>query len=813
MPSGTRKEHFKTKSDYGKEVLAIVFLALAIFITLSLASFSPEDPGLNSASNMDHVRNLGGIIGAYLADILFVVFGVSAYVTSAVFLVMALLQFLGKSLKLRVREVLCYVGLVIFASTLIHLQFERVHVAGHAVAGGGIIGGLTGQVLVRYLNRVGAMIVAGAGTVLFFTLATHLTVGSAARLFQRAFMWWARHAGQGLAIIFTGLVRMVREKVPPAARWVRDHVKSLIAWRPAREEAPAISSGWQAGARREKKRSAKDDDTIALEAVRTAAAKESISELSTSTEPFPAVAHDGPKILQRANIKKTAKPDEQLKFLSINCDGYTAPPLSLLDASTEARAPVDEESLRKNSMILEHKLKDFQVEGRVVAIHPGPVITMYEFEPAPGMKISKIANLEDDLSMALGGRSVRILPHLPGKAAIGIEVPNATREVVWLKDIISSKAYQKSTSHLTMALGVNTEGHPMVTDLSKMPHLLVAGATGSGKSVGINSIIVSILYKSSPQDVRLILVDPKMLELSIYGGIPHLLLPVVTKPKQAVVAMRWAVKEMERRYRILAAVGVRNIAGYNEKVKQGAIELITEEEADKRLAVDKEAVCHTGHLPYIVIIIDELADLMMTASQEMEETITRLAQMARAAGIHLILATQRPSVDVITGLIKANFPSRIAFKVTARHDSRTILDSIGAEQLLGQGDMLFMTPSGGHLIRVHGSYVKEDEIARIVEHIKQQGAPVYNEAILAEPEEGGLDGANDFTEEDDQLYDMALKVVAETRQASISMVQRRLRIGYNRAARLIERMEAEGVIGRAEGSKPREVLINPMERT
>jgi S-DNA-T family DNA segregation ATPase FtsK/SpoIIIE len=406
---------------------------------------------------------------------------------------------------------------------------------------------------------------------------------------------------------------------------------------------------------------------------------------------------------------------------------------------------------------------------------------------------------------------VRILPHLPGKAAIGIEVPNGDRETVWIKDIISSKAFQKGTSKLALALGVNAEGHPMVTDLTKMPHLLVAGATGSGKSVGINSMIISMLYKLSPQDVRLILVDPKMLELSIYEGIPHLLLPVVTKPKKAIVAMRWAVKEMERRYRLMAASGTRNLIGYNEKIKQGTIELITEEEADRRLAEDKEAVCHTGHLPYIVIIIDELADLMMTASQDMEETITRLAQMARAAGIHLILATQRPSVDVITGLIKANFPSRISFKVTARHDSRTILDSIGAEQLLGHGDMLFMTPSGGNLIRVHGSFVNEDEISRVVEHIKQQGDPVYNEAILAAQEESAT-AVPGFDDEDDELYDHALKIVAETRQASISMVQRRLRIGYNRAARLIEKMEAEGVVGPAEGSKPREVLIGNIER-
>ena len=791
MPPRAKKEHFKQRIDYGKEVLAIVFLGLGIFVALSLASYSPEDPALNSASNMENVGNLGGIIGAYLADILFTVFGVSAYVTAFVFLVMAALQFLGKRLRLRVREVLFYLGLIICASTLVHLKFERVVIAGHAVAGGGIIGGLAGQILIRYAGHIGAIVVAASGTLLFFTLATHVTLGSALRLFKRSFVWWIKRVSEGIAIIIFGAWRALRQKMPAAFRYVIGSAKKLTTREKSCKQTPAISNDWKPEPVR-----TSGEDAQALKALRTAVQKPD---------------NGGPKILQRANIKKTKKGDAQLKFLSINCEGYTLPPLSLLDTGNQVRAEVDEESLRKNSILLEHKLKDFAVEGRVTAIHPGPVITRYEFEPSPGTKISKIANLEDDLSMLLGGRSVRILPHLPGKAAIGIEVPNGDRETVWLKDIISSNAFQKATSKLSLALGVNTEGNPMVTDLAKMPHMLVAGATGSGKSVGINSMIVSLLYKLSPQDVRLILVDPKMLELSIYEGIPHLLLPVVTKPKKAVMAMRWAVKEMERRYRLMASVGARDLIGYNEKIKQGTVETIAEEEAEKRLAEDKEAVCHTGHLPYIIIIIDELADLMMTASQDMEETITRLAQMARAAGIHLVLATQRPSVDVITGLIKANFPSRIAYKVTARHDSRTILDSIGAEQLLGHGDMLFMTPSGGNLIRVHGPLVTVEEIGRVVEHIKQQGDPVYNESILSAEEENA-NGLPGFEEEDDDMYDIAVKLVSETRQASISMVQRRLRIGYNRAARLIERMEAEGVVGRASGSKPREVLIGNIQR-
>ncbi|HPQ81178.1 MAG TPA: DNA translocase FtsK, partial [bacterium] len=524
-----------------------------------------------------------------------------------------------------------------------------------------------------------------------------------------------------------------------------------------------------------------------------------------AVQPTPANARGScePKILKRADARPR-RIDDQLRFQRMSSEGYEPPPLALLDAPERQKVEVDEETLKKNSLLVEKKLRDFDVEGRVIAIHPGPVITMYEFEPAAGTKVSKIAGLQDDLSLTLGGRSVRVIPHLPGKAAVGIEIPNSDREIVWLKDTLSSPQFHKAQTNLPLALGASTSGHPVIADLTKMPHLLVAGATGSGKSVAINAFITSIISKSSPADVRFILVDPKMLELSIYDGIPHLLLPVVTKPKPAVAAMRWAIREMERRYRLMADTGTRNLLGYNEKIRAGQVELLGPEEAASRTEQNPEAVIHTGTIPYIVIIIDELADLMMTSSQDMEEAITRLAQMARAAGIHLILATQRPSVDVITGLIKANFPARIAFKVTARHDSRTILDGIGAETLLGNGDMLFMTPQGGNLLRIHGCFITDSDISRVVSHLKTQGEPVYDDSITAEPEGQGPNG--EFEEGDDELYAQAVRLVAETKQASISMVQRRLRIGYNRAARMIERMEAEGVVGPAEGSRPRQVL-------
>jgi S-DNA-T family DNA segregation ATPase FtsK/SpoIIIE len=490
--------------------------------------------------------------------------------------------------------------------------------------------------------------------------------------------------------------------------------------------------------------------------------------------------------------------------ISIEAKDYELPPATLLDFSAVERYNIDPEILQINAEKLTKALKNYGIQGQVREIRPGPVVTMYEFVPSAGIKVSKIAGLADDLAMTMEAMRVRIVAPIPGKGAVGIEIPNESRESVFIKEIITHKKFRSSGASLPLALGKDIEGNAYSADLTQMPHLLVAGATGAGKSVSINSMIMSILYNSSPEDVRMLMVDPKMLELSVYDGIPHLLLPVVTDPKKASIALRWAVREMEQRYEILSAAGVRNIASYNKKVKDA-------QDAGRSLVIDpkkpEDAPRRCEKMPYIVIIVDELADLMMVASREVESSIMRLAQMARAAGIHLILATQRPSVDVLTGVIKANFPTRIAFQVASKHDSRTIIDTNGAEHLLGCGDMLYLSPGAGGITRVHGAFVSDEEIEKTVQFIKSQGSPQYNEEILTIAEEESQSGESD--EDRDEMYDQALNIVLETQQASISMIQRRLRIGYNRAARMVETLEREGVVGPADGAKPRTVLIQP----
>lgn len=487
-----------------------------------------------------------------------------------------------------------------------------------------------------------------------------------------------------------------------------------------------------------------------------------------------------PNVNQPVQLTEDESEDEFLP-LPLTTGEFRLPGINLLEKSSIGDFLADREHYLETSRKLETTFKDFGVVGKVSGISPGPVITTYEFEPAPGIKINKIVSLADDLAMKLKAESVRIAGSIPGKAAIGIEIPNPERQIVYIRDILASEEFQKATSKLTLGLGMDVIGNPVMANLAKMPHLLIAGATGAGKSVAVNSIICSILMKATPEDVRLLMVDPKRIELSCYEDIPHLLHPVVVDPKMASRALQWAVREMERRYQLMEEKRVKSISSFNE---------ISEDE----------------RLPLIVIVIDELADLMMVSSREVEDAVARLAQMARAAGMHLILATQRPSVDVLTGLIKANFPTRMSFKVSSKIDSRTILDTSGAEHLLGAGDMLFLPPGTARLLRIHGAYISEEEIANIVKFVKEQRPASYDESVTCIAE-GLAEDENGVADELDERYDEAVALVCESGQASISMVQRRLRVGYNRAARMIETMEKEGVVGPADGSKPREVLV------
>ncbi|MBN2539614.1 MAG: DNA translocase FtsK 4TM domain-containing protein [Deltaproteobacteria bacterium] len=522
----------------------------------------------------------------------------------------------------------------------------------------------------------------------------------------------------------------------------------------------------------------------------------------------PTILRNVPVISEEVGREEEKSEGEQVSFGFLQPEGsFTLPSLTLLDRVEVRNTRMKRESLIMNSRILEKKLADFGVEGSVTEVKPGPVVTMYELEPAAGVKINKITNLSDDLALALKAQSIRIVAPIPGKAAIGIEIPNQEREPVYLRDVLDSEEFLESKYILPIALGKNIAGRTVIADLVKMPHLLIAGTTGSGKSVSLNAMICSILFKAKPNEVKFIMIDPKRLELSGYEGIPHLLHPVVVNPKQASQALKWTVDEMERRYAVIAAAGVKSIERYNRMIEKqqdtlknqllGTSARISGEEAPEKL-------------PYIIVIIDELADLMMVAQRNVESSLARLAQMARAAGIHLILATQRPSVDVITGVIKANFPTRISFQVSSRVDSRTILDELGAEKLLGAGDMLFVPPGTSKLVRIHGAFVSDREITKIVSLIKGQGRPSYDESISQYDPESKEGSRSE--EEFDEKYDEAVELVTDLGQASISLVQRYLKIGYNRAARIVEKMEAEGVVGPSDGAKPRKILAGKLPR-
>ena len=751
-------------SRLNRELWGSVALVAACFAVLSLVSYSPLDRSINVPSGSQDPANLGGLVGAYLADVLLQGLGLTAYLLPVVLALLAVRLFRREPRGLGILKVLGY-GMLFWGLTLL---VSLVHEVDLARESGGILGGFSREFLTELFGYAGTCVIT-----LFLLLTAFMLMS------QTSMMSWWGH--------LTGAPGQLRSAVGATTATV---------WRTKVERKPPANV--------KKDRKEFQAPTIVV-------------------EEEPPVAEETPKG-RRKKAKSKARPKaeaEQFVFPELT-DGYTLPSTAFLDSPPTEKPGIDKATLEANSLRLQRKLQDFGIEGEVLAVRPGPVITVYEFRPAPGVMVRRIVGVADDLAMALSAMSIRILAPIPGESVVGIEVPNTRRETVFLREILEDPVYANSESGVCLALGKDISGAPFATDLARMPHLLVAGATGTGKSVSLNSMILSILYKSTPDDVRFIMIDPKMLELTPFEGLPHLLTPVVTDPKEARAALFWAVEEMDRRYRLMRDKGARNIDNYNRILEREPPPEKTAGRGDDDAAeaspegpdvggrLDGRDELEHRRLPRVVILIDELADLMMSVGRDIEEHITRLAQKARAAGIHMVLATQRPSVDVITGLIKANFPARISFQVTSRVDSRTILDGQGAEHLLGNGDLLFLPPGTAHLIRLHGPFVSDREVRKVTDFIKQQGRPQYRPEILEAREEANGDFGS--AEDDyDEMYDQAVAVVTDTRQASISMVQRRLRVGYNRAARMIEKMERDGVVGPADGAKPREVLAPKIE--
>ncbi|HOX71464.1 DNA translocase FtsK 4TM domain-containing protein [Dokdonella sp.] len=752
-----------------REVGFLLLLPLAVYLFICLWTYSPADWGWSHVGEPDQaVVNFGGKIGAYLADLLFYFFGVLAYAFPALLLMVGTVVLRGSESAERapIEPTLRLVGSLAFfvaGSGLAHLHFDGPSQL--PAQAGGVLGTLIGGSLIKGFGFLGGTLFLLALFLIAITLATGLS-------WFRLMDWIGRSL---LALI----------------AWARDRSKRAEDWSAAR----------QARVEREVVRKV---DTI----------KQSRRE-PLKIEPT----------LAPIGKSERAKRETQIPlFVGSSTEGEV-PPLALLDEPKQRVQGYSQETLDALSRQVEFKLKDFRIDAQVVSAHPGPVITRFEMQPAPGIKGSQISSLDKDIARGLSVISVRVVDVIPGKSVIGLEIPNVNREIVYLSEILRSDKYDQMKSPLALALGKDIGGAPIVVDLAKMPHLLVAGTTGSGKSVALNAMVLSLLYKANATDVRMIMIDPKMLELSVYEGIPHLLAPVVTDMKEAANALRWCVAEMERRYKLMAAVGVRNLAGFNKKVR--------DEEAKGQPLLDPLFRPDASQpsmkaeplkpLPYIVVIIDEFADMMMIVGKKVEELIARLAQKARAAGVHLILATQRPSVDVITGLIKANIPTRIAFQVSSKIDSRTILDQSGAETLLGHGDMLYLPPGTATPERVHGAFVDDHEVHKVVEWLRAQGKPDYIDGVLEETQtladgkiigETGLpqDASEGEGGEDAALYDKAVRIVTETRRASISGVQRHLRIGYNRAARLIEQMERDGVVSGPEHNGNRTVIAPPPPR-
>ncbi len=805
-----------------REGALILCLTLAAYLVIALFSYDPSDPGWTNTGRHSQVANYAGAVGAWIADVLRYFFGHVAYLFPLLFAAKTVQLFRQRHKKRPINwpiTGLRVFGLLILMTSSCAL-LAMYSVAGSAPNAGGILGSEVSRWSLSVFNTVGTTLICVAMLLIGFSLATGLS--------WLKIMDWI---GGKTLIVCSRIGKAFQTLTDRSA----DALKAKAAARnKAREEreaqdrkepkigfnsAPVLQKMQpKEGKPRKKLLSFKKTENDDLDQVPV------LNDMATG--PAPVSAEEGKKIkispFQKKNSgeSKRAKKDSQPSLFSFT-EG-PLPPFTLLDApDPHKKGGFSKEMLENLSGLLETKLADFGVIAEVVEVNPGPVITRFEIQPAAGVKVSRISNLAKDLARSLAVISVRVVEVIPGKSVVGIEIPNENREMVRLREVISSSEYDNSHSPLSLALGNDIAGNPVVENLGKMPHLLVAGTTGSGKSVGVNAMLLSMLFKATPEELRLIMIDPKMLELSIYDGIPHLLTPVVTDMKEAANALRWCVGEMERRYRLMASLGVRNITGYNKKVKdaEDAGEPIKDplwKPADHPLD-DEAPDLHT--LPFIVVVVDEFADMMMIVGKKVEELIARIAQKARAAGIHLILATQRPSVDVITGLIKANVPTRIAFQVSSKIDSRTILDQGGAEQLLGHGDMLYMPPGTSIPIRVHGAFVADEEVHAVVSDWKKRGEPDYLEEILSGATDSeyvasmdGGGGENTNGTEQDELFDQAVAFVTESRRASISAVQRRLKIGYNRAANLVEAMEAAGVVTSAGHNGAREVLAPPPPR-
>lgn len=760
----TRTDPSALPSRIGKllgEVRWFLLLAVTLGFLCVLASYSKTDPGWSHANQVADIHNLGGRVGAWVSDVLFFIFGFSAYWLAVLLVRRCWRGWRTLTAELPEREehrqgvTVSWIGFGLTLFSSMGLEAIRMYPLRAALprAPGGVLGDLLGGWMQTALGFTGATLL------LLLMLAIGLSL-----FFHFSWLTVAEQIGGFVESMFLGFK-----------------------------------------ARRESKQ-----DRIIGEAAKVERT-ETVEVQRVRIEEAPPVQIVRPQAVPKH--ERVEREKQQPLFADIQDSDL--PPLALLDPIPPHQETVSAETLEFTSRLIEKKLKDFGVEVKVVAAYPGPVITRYEIEPATGVKGSQVVNLARDLARSLSLVSIRVVETIPGKNYMGLELPNPKRQTVRLSEILGSQVYNESASSLTMALGKDIAGKPMVADLAKMPHCMVAGTTGSGKSVGINAMILSLLYKAKPESVRLILIDPKMLEMSVYEGIPHLLCPVVTDMRQAGNALNWAVGEMERRYKLMSKLGVRNLTGYNKKIDEAAAK---EEKIPNPFSLTPDAPEPLDRLPTIVIVIDELADLMMVVGKKVEELIARIAQKARAAGLHLVLATQRPSVDVITGLIKANVPTRIAFQVSSKIDSRTILDQQGAEALLGMGDMLYLAPGTGMPVRVHGAFVSDEEVHRVVEKLKEGGEANYIEGIL----EGGLAEGDSGTDgfgggvgigggggEADPLYDQAVEVVLKNRRASISLVQRHLRIGYNRAARLLEDMEKAGLVSAMSGNGNRDILAAP----